>query len=144
MKEPVISREVAEQELERAIDIFDGDIKSDDDRNNIIAAVMAGRVNIDEAKGTLEYTFAVPLEQKSGDSVKSVTLREPDSADLEYINKGQRVTVSADGTATMDLSDLYVKTTRMLTRMSGLPVALCDRIKRRDMAVLNSLCNFFG
>lgn len=145
MREIVIARDVAEKELESMIELFDGTVGSDEDKNNLIGAIMDGRITVNTADETIKYTFAVPVKLKNDDLVTEAVFHEPTSGDLEYINKGQKVVVSTTGgTATMDMSDIYVKTSRMLTRIAKLSLGVSDLIKRRDMAVLNSICNFFG
>ena len=110
----------------------------------MVGAIMAGRLSLDGE--TLVYTLARPVEHETGGgSTDRVSLPEPCNEDMEYVNRGMKVQTSKDGEDVyVDMGELYVKTRRMITRVGKLPLGIVQRIKRRDMAVLGEICNFFG
>lgn len=141
----VMSKEVAEQELDRILEFFDSEIEKPD-RDNIVPAIMDGRISLDEKSQELCYRLARPIQKEnSGEPIEEIRLHEPDSVELEYINKGQKLSVDSESRiGSMDLSDMYTKTIRMVVKLGGIPLGLANRLKRRDINVLKSLASFFG
>ena len=143
MSEPKIAAEVAAAEYARMVEALDGN-DGDAVREAMVGAIMAGRLSLDGE--ALVYTLARPVEHETGGgSTDRVTLPEPNNEDLEYVNRGMKVQTSKGGEDVyVDMGDLYVKARRMITRVGKLPLGIVQRIKRRDMAVLGEICNFFG
>ncbi len=145
MSEPVVAQEVAEKEYEAMVEALDG-ADGPNVRAAMMGAIMAGRLSLDGGK--LVYLLAVPIEhEKGGGKTDTVTIAEPTAEDMEYINRGMKVQASADGKEVyIDMGEVYVKTRRLLMSGAGgkMPLGLVNRIKRRDMAVLGEVCNFFG
>lgn len=140
-----IGRTAAEEEYAKILAAFDVESKTEGDKENVIEAIMRGRVILDSSGETLTYTLAVPIELKNHELIRELSFHEPTSDDLEYINKGQKVSVDMEGKeGSMDLSEAYLKQSRMLDRICKLPLGVAGRIKRRDALVIKSLCDFFG
>lgn len=140
-----IGRAAAEEEYAKILAAFDVESKTDADKENVIEAIMRGRVILDSAGETLTYTLAVPIELKNHELIRELAFHEPTTDDLEYINKGQRVSIDTEGKeGHIDLSESYLKQARLLDRICKLPIGVAGRIKRRDALVIKSLCDFFG
>ena len=61
MKNTVIARDAAEAIYLNICNFFDGGAASDTDKDNIIGAIMQGLIDLDEAKGELQYTLLSPI-----------------------------------------------------------------------------------
>ena len=145
MKETVIARDAAESIYFSICEYFDGEAASDTDKDNIIGAIMQGRIDLDEAKGELKYTLLSPIVSDDGKPLlETVTLHEPTMSDVEYINKGFHINGKDSGDYAVDMSEVYSKICRMVIKLDGVATGIAERIKKRDITYLNSLSCFFG
>lgn len=138
----VIATEVALQELDRIQEVFDV-IYDERQQQQLLPAIQAGRVSSDQEKYEIIYTLERPIELKNGDLLGALTIRSPGYTDLEYINRGYTVNVEQNGQANVDMGMIQRRTLRAVSRLSGKPSGVVDRIHRRDMRVLGAMLDFF-
>lgn len=139
-KEPVIAREVAEQEYQRMVECFGVEVDSES-KETIIKAVMRGLIVLDEEKEELSYKLQRPV--CAGETLSVITMHELTAAELEYVNRG--FTVSGSSTKySVDVSAAYTKIIRTIVKMSGCNLASAQRIKKRDLVILQALSDFFA
>jgi hypothetical protein len=110
----------------------------------VFEAIRRGLVDFDEATGEVTYHLQRPLDidNPAVDGTK-VTLHEPGAGEMEKISRGLSVTAKKDGTMEIDAGHSTRQTLRMVTYLAGWPSGLPERIKRRDMQVLQALSSFF-
>lgn len=138
----VISREVAEDDFKKIIEVFDVNVDNDT-KETVLDAMMRGLITLDEEAETLTYTLVKPVT--AGDqTLKSVTMHELTAAEIETVNKGFTSVQKANGDLTIDVSTAYTRTIKLIVKMSDCPLVLADRIKKRDFVVLQALSNFFA
>jgi hypothetical protein len=143
MSEPVIAREVAEQLVAEMLDALRTDVASDNDREALVEATMDGLFTFDLDSEEGEYIFARPVRLENGNVFDRIKFHELTAGELEHIEKGQRIEVT-DGRGFMDLGDMAIKTARFVHKMTGLPIGVCDRIKKRDVAVIRAMISFLS
>jgi hypothetical protein len=143
-KEPKVVREVAELDVDAMLEALGVAAPSADSREMLIVAYMDGRITFDAASEEGTYKLARPIRLENGEMVPSIKFREPNGAELQYINIGQRVEVNAESkTGFMDLGLAAKGTIRYLTKVSGLALGVAERMKARDLAVVEAIAGFF-
>ena len=123
----VIAREVADgmvSDWAASLDV----VLSDDGRARIFRAIMSGRLDYNGAK--FSYILAAPVALENGGKVEKLDIAEPTAAQLREASKANR-----------DPMDTAM---RLLSGVSGQPLAIIDRLKQRDVMLLSELVGFFG
>jgi hypothetical protein len=111
----------------------------------VFDAIRRGLIDFDESSGEVTYTLQRPPQVDStAVDVSKVTLREPGAAEMEKVSKGLNVTANKDGTMQIDSGFAVKQAVRLVTYVGGWPAGLADRIKRRDIQVIQALAGFFG
>jgi hypothetical protein len=96
-------------------------------RDRIIGAVAGGR--LDYIGGKFAYRLIGPVHLENATTVDSVTVAEPTGGQLREAAKAK---------------DDMEGTMRLLSAVSGVPLAVFDRIGQRDILTLSELIGFFG
>ena len=113
--------------------------------DTIFEAIKRGNIDFDETTGEVTYTLQRPPEvDNPAVDVSRVVLREPGASEMEKVSKGLTVTANKDGTMQLDSSFATRQAVRLVTYVGGWPAGLADRIKRRDIQVIQALASFFG
>jgi len=138
-----ISEDVAQAQLDAmeaeygAIDPVSAD--------TVFEAIRKGLIDFDESTGEVTYTLQRPPEvDNSAVDVSRVVLREPDSVEMEKVSKGLVLTAKKDGTMELDSGFAVKQAVRLVTYIGKWPAGLAERIKRRDIQVIQALASFFG
>lgn len=143
MAEYKVSEDVAQAQL----DAMEAEYGQIDPANAdvVFDAIRRGLVDFDESAGEVTYHLQRPLniDNPAVDTSK-VTLREPGAGEMEKISQGLKVTANKDGTMEVDAGYGIKQALRMVTYIGGWPSGLPERIKRRDVQVLQALSGFFG
>lgn len=142
MDKYVISEDVAADTLERIEEEFGA--CADSSRPIVLDAIRRGLIDFDETEAALSYSLQKPVELKNGQRLERVTLREPDYAQIERINKGIEIKIDAKGGGTIDASVQARQVARIVCVIGGVSPVQFDQIKRRDYAVLEAIAGFFG
>jgi hypothetical protein len=127
MKDPVIAAEVADGMVSDWAASLDVTL-SDDGKSRIARAVMSGRLDYDGSK--FAYILAAPVTLENGTKIEKLEISEPTAAQLREASKANR-----------DQMDTAM---RLLSGVSGQPLAVIDRLKQRDVMLLSELVGFFG
>ena len=143
MSEYKISEDVAQSQLDAMEEEF-GDIDPAN-ADVVFDAIRKGLIDFDESSGEVTYTLKRPPEVDStAVDVSKVVLHEPGASEMEKVNKGLSITAKQDGTMQLDPGFMVRQATRLVTYIGGWPAGLADRIKRRDIQVLQALSGFFA
>lgn len=140
--EYVISEDVAQSQL----DAMEEEFGPLDPANAeaVFRAIRAGLLEFDESEGSITYMLQKPPETQSSLDLSSVTFREPGAKEMEKINKGLTVKTDRNGNAEFDASAGVAQAIRLMVHVGGWPLAAAEKVKRRDMQVLQALIGFFG
>jgi len=123
-----VSKEAAEDMLQEWQRIFDAELDSDD-AARISRAIQSGRLDFDEDTETFNMHLVKPVELKDGTNVTELEITELDASQLK---------------SAMTASDPMEQSVKMLSAVSGQPVAVIDRLKMRDFALGGAVCSFFA
>jgi hypothetical protein len=111
----------------------------------VFDAIRRGLIDFDESSGEVTYTLQRPPEVDSNAvDVSKVVLREPGASEMEKVSRGLTVTAKKDGTIDFDPGMAVRQALRLVIYIGGWPAGIADRIKRRDIIVLQALAGFFG
>ena len=127
MSETVIAREAAEEMIKLWCDELDTDNQP---QEVFVKAVMQGRVDFDESDEVFTVTLKKPIAQENGEYITSIKISEPTAGQIQESSKGTK--------------DDFVMTIRLLSKVSGKPVGIIDRLKKRDLEVLGEAFGFFS
>lgn len=97
-------------------------------KERITRAVMAGR--LDYSGDAFRYRLAAPVKLDNGETVAELTVAEPTAGQLRESSRGNREGMDA--------------AMRILSGVTGQPLAVIDRLKQRDVMLLSELIGFFG
>jgi hypothetical protein len=136
----------AEQEYQRILSFYEADEQPETHKKAIVRAIVAGRIIMDESKGTLAYNLAMPIELLNHEILDHLVFREPNSSELEYVNRGSKMQINVEGEkfANMDQGDIYSRRARFLSKVCDLPLGVTGRIMARDSTVVQAICDFFA
>lgn len=138
-----VSEDVAQAQLD-AMEAEFGELDPSN-ADVVYDAIRKGLVSFDDTSGDVTYILQRPLDiDNPAVDVTRVTLHEPGAGEMEKINRGLTVTAKKDGTMEIDAGYATKQALRMVTYIGGWPAGLPERIKRRDMHVLQALSGFFG
>ena len=144
MAEPKVVRDVAELDVDLMLESLGVSDPKADSREALILAYMDGRISFDSASEEGVYKLARPIRLENGETVPSIKFHEPNGAELQYINIGQRVEVNAESkTGSIDLGLSAKATIRFLTKVSGLALGVAEKMKARDLAIVEVIAGFF-
>lgn len=139
--EKIMADEVALSIFAEICDTFDSDVTDESSRKLFIEAIAQGRLELNQSSCEIKYKLLKPVEMGSS-VLNELTFHEPTAADAEYINKDFKFT-QKDGEIIIDMSAMYGKTIRMVTKLSGCMLAQANKITRRDMPYLMAITSFF-
>lgn len=131
----VMSREVAEKELERIIEFWEIDPEGEiweNAKKRFLFALQRGRVSFDEEQSTLKLQLVRPIEtEKQTDGlIDSLVFHEPDAADLKCMDKYKE-------------NETMAKTLHLGSRMCGQPVGIVERMASRDVSTMGAIASLF-
>jgi hypothetical protein len=130
MSEPVIAREPAEAEVRHWAEVLGSDMPALPE--NVVQALMAGRILFDETAETFRMTLRSPIALENGSTIKNLILAEPTALQLRDASK-----------ATKDEMEIM---TRLLSYITGIEggVGTVQRLKQRDLLLAGALLGFFA
>jgi hypothetical protein len=124
MKE-VIAREVALQMLKDWADELEASVQHSE---RLLRAIMSGR--LDKTDAGFSYRLLVPVSLDNGQNVDSLNVTEPTADQLREASKGNR--------------DDMDTTIRVISSITGQPIAVINRLKTRDLTTIGEVLDFFG
>ncbi len=129
----VIGQEAAEQELGRIVQFFEVDPEGEDWQDakaRLMAAIMKGRIILDEQKGVVIMSLVSPIELETGEVIKDLTFREPTAGDLKALDKYKD-------------NEKMGKTIALAAKITGQIPAIIDRMGTRDVATMGAITTLF-
>jgi predicted DNA-binding antitoxin AbrB/MazE fold protein len=143
-KIPKVARDQAELEVDLMLEALGVDAPEAASRETLILAAMDGRITFDAVSEQGVYKLARPVALANGQKLSEVNFHEPDGEELQYVYAGQRVEVNAKTeTAYVDVGQNAKMTTRFLTKISNIPLGVAQRMKARDLGVMEAIAGFF-
>jgi len=130
MSEPKIAREVAEAEVRRWAEQLGADLGVEGPAENVVQALMAGRVTFDEKAETFLMSLRSPVVQENGETVRDLLLAEPTALQLRDASK-----------ATKDEMEIM---SRLLSYITGKALGIVQRLRQRDLLLAGALLSFFA
>jgi hypothetical protein len=133
MSENVIEREAAESELQHIVDYFEVDPDGQDwegSKARLLAAIMKGRIILDEDKPAVTMTLAAPIRLDNGQTVAELSYSEPTAGDMRSLDRFK------DG-------EKMAKTIALASRMTGQPVGIIERMGARDLQTMGAIASLF-
>ena len=71
-----------------------------------------------------------PIEKENGETVEELHFREPRAADLKGMDKHKE-------------NEMMAKTLHLVSRMSGMPLGIVERMASRDVSTMSSIASLF-
>ena len=123
----VIATEVAEATLTEWEEIFD--VRVDPAmRKKLLRSIEAGELEFDEETAIFTLQLKVPVEQANGKTIDLLTISEPTTEDL----------LISDKLGPMELA------ARLLSKLSGQPLGVINKVRARDLTAASAVLSFFG
>ena len=134
VSEPKIAREVAEAEVRRWAEQLGAELPmvagTVTPPENVVQALMAGRVTFDEKAETFLMSLRSPVVQENGETVRDLLLAEPTALQLRDASK-----------ATKDEMEIM---SRLLSYITGKALGIVQRLRQRDLLLAGALLGFFA
>jgi hypothetical protein len=144
MEEPKVAREQAELEVDLMLEALGIGAPEAAARETLIVAATDGRIIFDPVSEQGVYKLARPVALENKTTLSQVSFHEPDGEELQYVYSGQRMEVNAKSeTAFVDVGQNSRMTIRFLTKISNVPLGVAQRMKTRDLAVMEAIASFF-
>jgi len=144
VKTPKVARDAAELEVDLMLEALGVDAPEAAARETLIVACMDGRITFDSVSEQGIYRLARPVALANGEKLTQVSFHEPNGEELQYVYAGQRMEVNAKSeTAFVDLGQNANMTIRFLTKISKMPLGVAERMKARDLTVIEAIAGFF-
>lgn len=107
------------------------------ENSSTLKAVMAGRVELNEDDETFKLTLRKAVKLENGESITTVTVKDPGSA---HVYNRQKMHVKGKSqTAEMEVGDRAM----IHTAATGQPLGVLQRMSNHDNVVLDELLGFF-
>lgn len=129
----VIEKDAAEIELQHIVDFFEVDPEGHDwesSKARMLAAIMKGRIILDEDAATVVVTLTAPIKLDNGETVGELSFHEPNAADLKVLDRYK------DG-------EKMAKTVHLASRMTGKPIGVLDKMGARDLQTMGAVASLF-
>jgi hypothetical protein len=135
----VMDRETAQIELIGIGEFFEIDFT---DNESILPVVMSGRLYLDEDQKRIIYKLRKPIDLNNNGTLSEFKFKNPTGEEQARINKGIKATVSDGGGTTIDMGEMYTKTMKAVSILSGQAIGVVGRIGRGDLSDLLNLLSF--
>jgi len=131
----VMSREVAEQELQRIIDFWEVDPEGENwqtSKKRLLFAIQKGRIMLDEEKGVVRLQLLKPIESEksSNGSIEELEFKEPNGEDLKVMDKYKE-------------SETMARTLHLASKLCNQPLGIINRMASRDVSTMGALAALF-
>ena len=110
----------------------------------LLSIAMEGRLYLQDGKAVYKFRQPIELVNASKDIVSTISLKEPSAADFLAYSKGMTVTVSREGATEIDMVMMGKRTIRAMSRLSGQPEGVIERMSRRDLDDLTKVGDALG
>jgi hypothetical protein len=129
----VIEKEAAEAELAGIVEFFEVDPEGkdwEDNRKRLLAAIQKGRLSLAIDAGRIELTLVQAIELENRQTVPSLSFKEPTAGDLKALDKYKE-------------NEGMAKTLHLVSKMTGQPIGVVERMVARDLSVVGAIASLF-
>lgn len=127
----VIEKEVAEKEVDSILNFFSIDTTDATDSIGVLRSlVRAGRLSLNRETGALRLHLAAPLKLDNGEKIDFFDFSEPTAGDLKCLDRYKR-------------DEAISKTLHLVSRMTGQPLGVVEKVTARDMSAFGAVAALF-
>ena len=132
--------ELTIQELENEF----GSIPRNNVKEIIKDVIQSGNLVFEESKGEVIYELQKPIKKDNGEILNKLKFYEPTLAEMKEISRGSKLKANSSGVMEIDTDTQRKLAIKMVTVFNSIPDGILDRLKRRDVAVIEALSYFFA
>jgi polyhydroxyalkanoate synthesis regulator phasin len=132
--------ELTIQELENEF----GSIPSNNVKEIIKEVIASGNLVFEDSKGEVIYELQKPIKKDNGEILNKLKFYEPTLAEMKEISRGSKLKANTGGVLEIDTDTQRKLAMKMVTVFNSVPDGILDRLKRRDVAVIEALSYFFA
>lgn len=129
----VIEESAAEHELDSILTFFSIDKENDsiiDNKKSILSIIKAGRLSLNCDSGKIRFYLASPLKLENGEKVEFFDFSEPTAGDLKCLDRYKK-------------DDSISKTIHLVSKMTGSPLGVIEKISARDLTGVGVIAALF-
>jgi hypothetical protein len=138
-----ISEDIVSITLEDLENEF-GSIPSQNIKEILKDVIASGNLVYDETKSEVYYELQKPIKKENGELFSKLKFYEPTLSEMKEISRGSKLQANSKGFMEIDTDTQRKLAMKMVTVFNGIPDGLLDKIKRRDVAVIEALSYFFA
>jgi hypothetical protein len=140
---PKISEDIVTITLEDLENEF-GSIPSQNIKEILKDVIASGNLVYDENKSEVYYELQKPIKKENGEMFSKLKFYEPTLLEMKEISRGSKLQANSKGFMEIDTDTQRKLAMKMVMVFNGVPDGLLDKIKRRDIAVIEALSYFFA
>lgn len=130
-----MSREVAEQELQRIIDLWEVNPEGEafeTSKRRLLFGLQKGRIIPDEENCVVRLQLIKPIESEKapGGMIEELVFHEPNAEDLKVMDKYKE-------------SEAMARTLHLASRLCDQPIGIVNRMASRDVSTMGALVSLF-
>jgi len=138
-----ISEDIALLTLEELENEY-GSIPSLNVKEIIKEVIQSGNLSYDDSKGEVIYELQKPIKKDNGEILNKLKFYEPTLSEMKEISRGTKLQANSKGIMEIETDTQRKLAMKMVMVFNGIPDGLLDRLKRRDVAVIEALSYFFA
>lgn len=138
-----ISEDIVELTIQELENEF-GSIPSNNIKEIIKEVIASGNLEYDDSKGEVVYVLQKPVKKDNGEFLSKLKFYEPTLAEMKEISRGSKLKANTGGVLEIDTDTQRKLAMKMVTVFNSIPDGILDRLKRRDVAVIEALSYFFA
>lgn len=138
-----ISEDIVELTIQELENEF-GSIPSNNVKEIIKDVIQSGNLVFEDSKGEVIYELQKPIKKDNGEILNKLKFYEPTLAEMKEISRGSKLKANSSGVMEIDTDTQRKLAMKMVTVFNSVPDGILDRLKRRDVAVIEALSYFFA
>jgi polyhydroxyalkanoate synthesis regulator phasin len=138
-----ISEDIVELTIQELENEF-GSIPSNNVKEIIKDVIQSGNLVFEDSKGEVIYELQKPIKKDNGEILNKLKFYEPTLAEMKEISRGSKLKANTGGVLEIDTDTQRKLAMKMVTVFNSVPDGILDRLKRRDVAVIEALSYFFA